>query len=139
MAEEEAARAAPGAARRGGLFEGAVVLAPVAVAALVANPGTEHVLQAQAVLESLPESFRRAARQPQQASALFVALAIDTAPEAASGNLPTYTSRYGGEHHDASRRMRAGGRADRGAAHAGAAAGVRGARASSGARNESSC
>ncbi len=55
MAEEEAARDAPAAARRGGLLEGAVVLAPAAVAVLVANPGTEHVLKAQAMLESLPD------------------------------------------------------------------------------------
>ena len=47
MAEEEAAREAEtrGAPRRP--FEGAVVLAPAAVAGLVANPGTEHVLEAQ--------------------------------------------------------------------------------------------
>ena len=49
-----------------------------------AYPGgvTEHVLQAGAVLASLPESFRRAARQPGQAAALFVALGIDAAPDA---------------------------------------------------------
>ena len=41
MMEEEAARSRPSAAARmGGLLEGAVVLAPVAVAGLVANPGT---------------------------------------------------------------------------------------------------
>jgi Peptidase family M48 len=105
MAEEEAARVAPGAARRGGLFEGAVVLAPVAVAALVANPGTEHVLKAQTVLASLPESFRRAARQPEQASALFVALAIDTAPEARERQLAFINQQYGTEHHDAVQSM----------------------------------
>lgn len=74
---------APGAAERlGNLLGSAVVLGPAAVTDLVANPGTAHVLQAQLVLESLPESFERAARQPAQAAALFLALAIDAAPEA---------------------------------------------------------
>src|SRR5688572_24485830 len=74
MAEEEGARPGAGttAARRDRLFETAIVLAPAAVPALVANPGTEHVLQAQAVLASLPASFQRAARQPGQAAALFL-------------------------------------------------------------------
>ena len=49
MTEEEEVRSRPSAAARmGGLLEGAVVLAPAAVAGLVANPGTGHVLQAQA-------------------------------------------------------------------------------------------
>ncbi len=76
---EERARAE--AARRKA-FQDAVVLAPAAIARLVANPGTGHVLQAQAVLASLPASFERAARQPGQAAALFIALAIDLEPEA---------------------------------------------------------
>jgi Zn-dependent protease with chaperone function len=105
MAEEEAARTAPGAARRGGPLAGAVALAPAAVAGLVANPGTEHVLQAQAVLESLPESFRRAARQPEQATALFVALAIDTAPEARERQLAFIQQQYDGEHREAVQAM----------------------------------
>jgi Zn-dependent protease with chaperone function len=105
MAEEEAARTAPGAARHGGPLAGAVALAPAAVAGLVANPGTEHVLQAQAVLESLPESFRRAARQPEQATALFVALAIDTAPEARERQLAFIQQQYGGEHREAVQAM----------------------------------
>jgi Zn-dependent protease with chaperone function len=105
MAEEEAARTASGAARRGGPLAGAVALAPAAVAGLVANPGTEHVLQAQAVLESLPESFRRAARQPEQATALFVALAIDTAPEARERQLAFIQQQYGGEHREAVQAM----------------------------------
>ena len=105
MAEEEAARAAPGAARRGGPLAGAVALAPAAVAGLVANPGTEHVLQAQAVLESLPESFRRAGRQPERATALFVALAIDTAPEARERQLAFIQQQYGGEHREAVQSM----------------------------------
>ena len=105
MAEEEAAREAQPAARRGGPFEGAVVLAPAAVAGLVANPGTEHVLEAHAMLESLPESFRRAARQPGQATALFVALAIDTVPEARERQLAFIHQQYGGDYHDAVRAM----------------------------------
>ncbi len=92
------ARAQPA---RGGLLQGAVVLAPAAVAGLVANPGTEHVLQAQAVLESLPESFRRAARQPEQAKALFLALGIDLAPEARELPARVHPPAVGGEFHDA--------------------------------------
>jgi len=105
MAEEEAARAAPPAARRGGFFEGAVLLAPVAVAELVANPATEHVLEAQAVLESLPDSFRKAARQPEQASALFIALAIDTVPEVRERQLAYVHRQWGGELHEAVQSM----------------------------------
>ena len=101
--EEQAARTSP--ARAGGLLQGAVVLAPAAVAGLVANPGTEHVLQAQAVLESLPESFRRAARQPEQAKALFLALGIDLAPEARELQLAFIHQQYGGEFHDAVQAM----------------------------------
>jgi Zn-dependent protease with chaperone function len=78
---EDEARKRTEAARRQA-FQQAVVLAPAAIADLVANPGTQHVLQAQAVLESLPASFERAARQPGQAAALFIALAIDREPEA---------------------------------------------------------
>ena len=100
MAEEEAAQDAPGAARRGGPLEGAIVLAPVAVAGLVANPGTEHVLQAQAVLESLPASFQRAARQPDQATALFLALAVDTETEARERQLAFIHQQLGGGFYD---------------------------------------
>jgi Zn-dependent protease with chaperone function len=95
--EEAAARTTAGAARAGGLLQGAVVLAPLAVAELVANPGTEHVLQAQAVLASLPESFRRAARQPEQATALFLALGIDVAPETRQRQLSFISAQYGDE------------------------------------------
>jgi Zn-dependent protease with chaperone function len=99
MAEEEAARAAPAAARRGGFLEGAIVLAPAAVAELVANPGTEHVFQAHAVLQSLPPSFQHAARQPVHATALFIALAIDTAPESRERQLAFIHQQLGGDFH----------------------------------------
>ncbi len=105
MAEEEAARDAQPPARRGGPLAGAIALAPAAVAGLVANPGTEHVLEAHAMLESLPESFRRAARQPGQATVLFVALAIDTVPEARERQLAFIHQQYGGEHRDAVKAM----------------------------------
>ncbi len=101
MAAEEAARAAPAAARRSGPFDGAVALAPAAVAGLVANPGTQHVLEAQAVLATLPASFRRASRVPEQAAALFVALAVDTLPEVRERQLAYVRQQYGGELHDA--------------------------------------
>ncbi len=98
--EEHVARTTAGAARSGGLLQGAVVLAPAAVVGLVANPGTEHVLQAQAVLESLPTSFQRAARQPEQATALFLALGIDVVPDARERQLAFIHQQYGGEFHD---------------------------------------
>ncbi len=105
-AEEEAARTTPTAAvRMGGLLEGAVVLAPAAVAGLVANPGTEHVLQAQEMLESLPASFQRAARDPEQAKALFLALALDAAPDARGRQLAFIHQQYGGEFHELIKEM----------------------------------
>lgn len=90
--DEERKRAE--AARRQA-FQQAVVLAPAAIAELVANPGTEHVLQAQAVLESLPASFERAARQPGQAAALFTALAIDREPDARELQLGFVQQQFG--------------------------------------------
>ncbi len=99
--EEEAARTVPNAAARmGGLLEAAVVLAPAAVAALVANPGTEHVLQAQDMLESLPASFQRAARDPRQAAALFLALALDVAADARGRQLAFIHQQFGVEFQD---------------------------------------
>ena len=101
MMEEEEVRSRPSAAARmGGLLEGAVVLAPVAVASLVANPGTGHVQQAQAMLESLPGSFRRAAGDPLKATALFIALAIDTVPEVRERQLAFVHQDLGGDFHD---------------------------------------
>ena len=98
MMEEEEVRNRPSAAARmGGLLEGAVVLAPAAVAGLVANPGTGHVQQAQEVLASLPGSFQRAARDPLQATALFLALAIDTEPEARERQLAFIHQHLGGD------------------------------------------
>ena len=98
MTEEEEVRNRPSAAARmGGLLEGAVVLAPAAVAGLVANPGTGHVLQAQEVLASLPGSFQRAARDPLQATALFLALAIDAEPEARERQLAFIHQHLGGD------------------------------------------
>jgi Zn-dependent protease with chaperone function len=100
-AEEEAARTTPSAAvRMGGLLQGAVVLAPAAVAGLVANPGTEHVLQAQEMLGSLPDSFQRAARNPEQAKALFLALALDAAPDARGRQLAFIHQQFGDEFHE---------------------------------------
>ena len=100
MEEEEVRRRPSAAARMGGLLEGAVMLAPAAVAGLVANPGTAHVLQAQQMLESLPDSFRRAARDPRQSTALFLALAIDTVPEVRERQLAFVYQHLGGDFHD---------------------------------------
>ena len=106
MMEEEEVRSRPSAAARmGGLLEGAVVLAPVAVAGLVANPGTGHVQQAQAMLESLPGSFRRAAGDPLKATALFIALAIDTVPEVRERQLAFVYQDLGGDFHDVVKAM----------------------------------
>jgi len=104
--EEETARTRPSAAvRLGGLLEGAIVLAPVAVAELVANPGTEHVLQAQELLESLPASFQSAARQPELAAALFLALSLDSAPDARARQLAFIQQHFSGDFHDAVKEM----------------------------------
>ena len=106
MAAEETERTAPQVAGRGGgLVEGAVVLAPAAIAELVANPGTGHVVQAQEMLESLPASFQRAARDPRQATALFLALAIDTVPEARERQLAFVNQQLGGDFCDVVKAM----------------------------------
>jgi Zn-dependent protease with chaperone function len=86
-------------------FRQAVVLAPAAIAELVANPGTEHVRQAQAVLESLPASFALAARQPAQAAALFIALAIGRDPEARTLQLDFVQQQLGKEFTDGLRAL----------------------------------
>ena len=104
--EEETARTSPEAAvRLGGLLEGAVVLTPAAVSQLVANPGTGQVVQAQAMLESLPASFQRAARDPRQATALFLALAIDAVPEARERQLAFIHQQFGGDFCDVVKAM----------------------------------
>jgi Zn-dependent protease with chaperone function len=99
MPGEAAGRAVPSATGRPP--EASIVLAPAALAGLVGNPGTEHVLQAEATLASLPESFRRTARQPAQAAVLFVALAIDRVPEAREHQLAFILQQYGAGHHGA--------------------------------------
>ena len=127
--EEDTARTSPAADRASQLLQGAVVLAPAAVAQLVANPGTDAVQQAQEVLASLPASFERAAHQPAQSAALFIALAIDVAPEARELQLAYVREQFGDEF------LRCGEGDARGSgcarahpAHAGVAPGVRGAR-----------
>jgi Zn-dependent protease with chaperone function len=92
-AESDAAAAPP---RRSPL-EGAVALEPAAVAGLVANPGEEHVEQAQALLASLPASFRQATRDPMRATALFLALAIDREPKARDSQLGFIEQHLGAE------------------------------------------
>jgi len=102
QAQEEAARNQPAAAERlSGMLEGAMVLAPAAVAQLVANPGTEHVLQTQGLLASLPSGFQQAVRQPENAATLFIALALDLTPDARGRQLAFLNQQMGGEFHDA--------------------------------------
>ncbi len=103
--EEDTARASPAADRANPLLQGAIVLAPAAVAQLVGRPGTDHMVQAQEMLASLPASFERAARQPAQSAALFIAFAIDVAPEARELQLAYVREQFGGEFHDAVRAM----------------------------------
>jgi len=103
--EEDTARTIPAADRADQLQRGAVVLAPAAVAQLVGRPGTDHMAQAQEILASLPASFERAARQPAQSAALFIALAIDVAPEARELQLAYVREQFGGEFLDAVKAM----------------------------------
>jgi hypothetical protein len=100
-AETIAAEESGAAAKPAGRLEGALALAPEAVAGLVANPATEHVLQAQAVLSLLPAGFRHAARDPERAAALFLALALDPTADARGRQLPYIRNELGGEFHDA--------------------------------------
>jgi Zn-dependent protease with chaperone function len=104
-AEEEVTARTAAARERGGPHEAAVALAPATIAALVANPATEHVLQAQQVLGSLPPSFEVAARQPKRAAALFLALAIDSVPEARELQLAFIRQQFGFEGHEEVRAM----------------------------------
>ena len=103
--EEDTERTIPAADRANQLQQGAVVLAPAAVAQLVGRPGTDHMIQAQEMLASLPASFERAARQPAQSAALFIALAIDVAPEARELQLAYIREQFGGEFLDAVKAM----------------------------------
>jgi Zn-dependent protease with chaperone function len=105
---EERARAEPepavtrasAAERMKDLMQGAIVLAPAAVADLVANPATPHVHEAELLLASLPEVVQRAARDPEQAGALFLALALDGAPDARARQLAFIRQQYGEGFHD---------------------------------------
>ena len=54
--------------------------APIAMAQLVGNPGTDHVHLAQEIRQSLPESLALAGRHPASSRALFLALALDAEP-----------------------------------------------------------
>jgi Zn-dependent protease with chaperone function len=102
LAQAEATQSQPPtAARLGSLLEGAIVLAPAAVAGLVGNPGTGHVLQAHDLLGTLPQGFRQAARQPEHAAALFVALALDLSAETRARQLAFLRHQLGDEFHDA--------------------------------------
>src|SRR6185503_5573376 len=97
MAGEAADREAQAAPPPRSPLEGAVALEPAIVAGLVANPGEEHVQQAQAMLASLPPSFRQAARDPLRATALFLALAIDREPAARDSQLAYIQHEFGSE------------------------------------------
>jgi len=97
MAGEAADREAQAAPPPRSPVEGAVALEPAIVAGLVANPGEEHVQQAQAMLASLPASFRQAARDPLRATSLFLALAIDREPAARDSQLAYIQHEFGSE------------------------------------------
>ncbi len=88
LATEEAAEKQPAAAEKlEGILQGAIVLAPGAVAQLVANPGTTHVHRAMELRLSLPEEINAAARNPESARALFLGLALDATTEARARQL----------------------------------------------------
>ena len=101
-AEEEKPPAHVTAAERlENLLQGSIVLAPAAVADLVANPGTPHVQEAHVLLASLPASFRQAAREPAEAAALFIALALDASPDARERQLAFIGQQNGQDFRDA--------------------------------------
>ncbi|MGB5131093.1 MAG: M48 family metallopeptidase [Steroidobacteraceae bacterium] len=88
LATAEEAKPQPAAAGRlEDILQGAIVLAPGAVAQLVANPGTSHVQRAQALRLSLPEEVTTAARDAESARALFLGLALDATTEARARQL----------------------------------------------------
>ncbi len=103
--EREEAEARVATANRHGALESVISLAPAAVSGLVANHGTQHFLQAQWVLASLPPSFEKAAHQPGRAAALFLALGIDTDPEVRERQLVFIYRQCGGDLHDAVKEM----------------------------------
>ena len=88
LATEDAERTAPAAAEKlQDMLQGAIVLAPGAVAQLVANPGTAHVHRAMELRLSLPEEINAAARNAETARALFLGLALDASTEARARQL----------------------------------------------------
>jgi len=105
MAGEAADREAQAAPPPRSPVEGAVALEPAIVAGLVANPGEEHVQQAQAMLASLPASFRQAARDPLRATSLFLALAIDREPAARDSQLAYIQHEFGSEFREVVKQM----------------------------------
>jgi Zn-dependent protease with chaperone function len=96
----EQAAPPPASERLRKVLQGAFALAPGEVAGLVANPGTDHVLQAHLVLASLPESYQAIARQPEKAKALFLALALDGEAESRERQLAFVRQQFGGALHD---------------------------------------
>lgn len=80
--EHESRPQADAAGRLDNLLQGAIVLAPAAIAQLVANPGTTHVQRAQELRVSLPEAITAAAGNAERARALFLALALDATEDA---------------------------------------------------------
>ena len=87
--EESSTQASQASAARrlGELLAGGVVLAPAAVADLVANPDTAHMQVAQDLHDALPPQVVAATQQPGPAAALFVALALDGNAEARARQL----------------------------------------------------
>ena len=83
LTTEEASRPQrDAAARLDDLLQGAVILAPAAIAQLVGNPGTSHVQRAQELRVSLPPELTAAARDAERARALFLALTLDATEDA---------------------------------------------------------
>ncbi len=98
LTAEEAQRPQPDAAGRlERMLQGAIVLAPAMVAQLVGNPGTAHVLRAQELRVSLPAAITAAARDAEQARALFLALALDATDDARGRQLAFIEQQMGRE------------------------------------------
>jgi Zn-dependent protease with chaperone function len=98
LATEEAQRAQPEAVERlQGMLQGTLVLAPELVAHLVANPGTSHVLRARELRVSLPAAITVAARHPESARSLFLALALDANTDARGRQLAFIEQQLGHE------------------------------------------
>jgi Zn-dependent protease with chaperone function len=83
------------AAKLEGLFRGAVILTPAAVAGRVANPGTADVDVAEVLRAALPAEIVAADESAESAVEMLFALAIDADPGVRAGQLATIGEQLG--------------------------------------------